>query len=73
MYPFARPMCIIEKENLQFHTEGITKDYKGEKSLKNDSRTLKESGIPVSKAAMSFEHILHPFPHLPEIPQIIYL
>jgi hypothetical protein len=33
MYPFARPMCIIEKEKLQFHPEDITKDYKGEKKV----------------------------------------
>jgi hypothetical protein len=70
MYPFARPMCIIEKENLQFHPEDIAKHYTGKTNcVQNDLRTLTKSGIPVSKAAMSFEHILHPFPHLPEIPR----
>jgi hypothetical protein len=40
MYPFAPPMCIIEKENLQFHPEDIAKHYKGEKLCKMDLKNI---------------------------------
>lgn len=68
MYPSAHPVHVIDKEKFVTPSREHGKHCRGERMAKNDLRSIENSGIPVSRAVMSFVHILHLFPNLPEIP-----